>query len=46
MAMSMATDVIPTLNVLSTGSIEVDNKFKYSIVDIKNDLQYSIKAPT
>jgi hypothetical protein len=40
------TDVIPTLNVLSIGSIEkVDNKFKYSIVDIKNDLQYSIKAP-
>lgn len=40
------TDVIPVLNVLSIGSIEeVDGKFKYPIVDTKNDLEYSIKVP-
>lgn len=40
------TDVIPVLNVFSTGSIEeVDDKFRYSIVDSKNDLEYSIKVP-
>lgn len=39
------TDVIPTLTVLSTGSIEVsDGKFKYSIVDAKNELEYIIKT--
>lgn len=40
------TDVIPVLNVVSIGSIEeVDGKFKYSIVDTNNDLEYVIKAP-
>lgn len=40
------TDVVPVLNVLSTGSIEeVGNKFKYSVVDTNNDLEYTIKAP-
>lgn len=40
------TDVIPILNVVSIGSIEkVDNKYRYSIVDTKNDLEYAIKAP-
>ena len=39
-------DVIPVLKVLSTGSVEeINGKFKYSIVDINNDLEYSIKAP-
>lgn len=39
-------DVIPALKVLSTGSVEeINGKFKYSIVDINNDLEYSIKAP-
>lgn len=40
------TDVIPVLNVVSIGSIEeIDGKFKYSIVDTNNDLEYSIKTP-
>lgn len=40
------TDVIPVLTVVSIGSIEeVDGKFKYSIVDTKNDLEYVIKVP-
>lgn len=40
------TDVIPTLKVVSIGSIEeIDGKFKYSIVDTNNDLEYSIKTP-
>lgn len=40
------TDVIPVLNVVSIGSIEeIDGKFKYSIVDTGNDLEYVIKAP-
>ena len=39
-------DVVPILNVVSIGSIEeIDGKFKYSIVDTKNDLEYVIKAP-
>lgn len=40
------TDVVPILTVVSIGSIEeVDGKFKYSIVDTKNDLEYVVKAP-
>lgn len=40
------TDIIPVLNVLSTGSFEeVDGKFRYSIVDTKNNLEYAIKTP-
>ena len=39
------TDVIPVLNVVSIGSIEeIDGKFKYSIVDTGNDLEYTIKT--
>ncbi|MER0123246.1 hypothetical protein ABPH35_06340 [Streptococcus sp. ZJ93] len=39
------TDVIPVLNVVPLGSIEeIDGKFRYSIVYINNDLEYSIKA--
>lgn len=41
-----STDVVEILTVLSIGSIEeIDGKFKYSIVDTKNDLEYSIKVP-
>lgn len=40
------TDVIPILNVVSIGSMEeVDGKFKYSVVDTNNDLDYVIKVP-
>lgn len=40
------TDVVPVLRVYSIGSIEeVEGKYKYSIVDNKNDLEYVIKAP-
>ena len=40
------TDVIPTLKVVSIGSIEeVDGKYKYSVVDTTHDLEYSIKVP-
>lgn len=40
------TEIIPILNVVSIGSIEeVDGKFKYSIVDTNNDLDYVIKVP-
>ncbi|NMW55570.1 hypothetical protein HKO46_07245 [Streptococcus equi subsp. zooepidemicus] len=39
-------DAVPTLNVLSIGSIEeVDGKFKYPVVDTNNDLEYTIKVP-
>ncbi|HEL2054909.1 TPA: hypothetical protein TY413_000197 [Streptococcus suis] len=39
------TDVIPVLTVVSIGSIEeIDGKFKYSIVDTGNDLEYVIKT--
>ena len=32
------TDVVPTLYVRSTGSVEkIDNKYRYSVVDTKND---------
>lgn len=38
-------DVIPDLQVVSTGSVvNFDGKFKYSIVDTKNNLEYSIKT--
>lgn len=40
------TEVIAILNVLSTGSIvEKEGKYLYSVVDVVNDLEYSIKAP-
>ncbi|MBK0348065.1 hypothetical protein JDW15_05325 [Aerococcaceae bacterium zg-ZJ1578] len=39
------TDVVPILKVVSIGSVEeVDGKFKYSIVDTDNDLEYAIKV--
>ena len=39
-------DVIRQLPVFSTGVIdEVEGGFKYSIVDTKNNLEYTIKAP-
>lgn len=40
------TDVVEHLTVLSIGSVEeIDGKFKYSIVDTKNDIEYAIKTP-
>lgn len=40
------TDIIPVLNVVSTGIVEeFGNEWRYSIVDTKNDLEYQIKAP-
>lgn len=40
------TDVIPMLKTLSTGSIEQteDGKYRYSIVDTANNLEYAIKT--
>ncbi|MGQ7419954.1 hypothetical protein HO520_03200 [Streptococcus suis] len=39
------TDVIPVLTVVSIGSIEeMDGKYRYSIVDTSNDLEYVIKT--
>ena len=39
------TDVIPKLKLLSTGSLEeVNGKYKYSVVDTINDLEYNIKT--
>ena len=39
-------DVVRQLLVVSTGVIdEVEGGFKYSIVDTKNNLEYTIKAP-
>ena len=40
-------EVIKDLKVLSTGVCEEtpDGKFKYSVVDQKNNLEYAIKAP-
>lgn len=39
-------DVVPVLDVVSiAASEEKDNKYIYSVVDINNDLEYSIKAP-
>lgn len=39
------TDVVPILYVRSTGSVEkIDNKYRYSVVDTKNDLEYTIKT--
>lgn len=42
------TDVIPVLNVLSTGLVEDmgDGKYRYSIVDRQQNLEYAIKVPT
>ncbi|HEL1566209.1 TPA: hypothetical protein TXI81_001763 [Streptococcus suis] len=41
------TEVIPILEVISIGVIEEtsDKKYKYSIVDVPNNLEYSIKTP-
>lgn len=40
------TDVVRQLAVVSTGIIDpVEEGFKYSIVDTKNNLEYTIKAP-
>ncbi|KAA9289437.1 hypothetical protein QP168_07325 [Aerococcus urinae] len=40
------TDVVPILRVLSTGTWEeVKGQYKYSVVDVTNNLEYSIKAP-
>lgn len=39
-------DVVRQLPVVSTGVVdEVEGGFKYSIVDTKNNLEYTIKAP-
>lgn len=39
-------DVIRQLPVVSTGVVDaVEGGFKYSIVDTKNNLEYTIKAP-
>ena len=39
-------DVIRQLTVISTGVIDqVEESFKYSIVDAKNNLEYTVKAP-
>ncbi|HFI2691655.1 TPA: hypothetical protein ACGO0Y_000715 [Streptococcus suis] len=40
-------DVVSALKVLSTGTFEKteDGKYRYSIVDVSNNLEYSIKAP-
>ncbi len=40
------TDVIPLLKAFSTGSVEEteDRKYRYSIVDTTNNLEYAIKT--
>lgn len=39
------TEVVPKLRALSIGSIEeIDGKYKYSVVDTVNDLEYTIKV--
>ena len=39
-------DVVRQLPVVSTGVVDaVEGGFKYSIVDTKNNLEYTIKAP-
>ncbi|WP_314159846.1 hypothetical protein [uncultured Gemella sp.] len=39
-------DIVRQLPVVSTGVMdEVEGGFKYSIVDTKNNLEYTIKAP-
>ncbi|MDU6605896.1 MAG: hypothetical protein E6472_08040 [Streptococcus salivarius] len=40
-------DVVPALKVFSTGTFEQteDGKYRYSIVDVSHNLEYSIKAP-
>ena len=40
------TDVIPRLKAFATGSIEEteDGKYRYSIVDTENNLEYAIKT--
>ncbi|HFI0274279.1 TPA: hypothetical protein ACGO2R_002223 [Streptococcus suis] len=44
---SYTTDVVPELTVCSTGSVEKtsDGLFKYSIVDVDHNLEYTIKTP-
>lgn len=40
------TEVIKNLRVFSIGSVvEQDGKYKYSVVDTENELEYTIKAP-
>ncbi|MGO0093343.1 hypothetical protein ACTMS5_02620 [Streptococcus suis] len=41
------TDIIPVLEVISIGTIEEtsDKKYKYSVVDVANNLEYAIKTP-
>ena len=45
------TEVVPVLEVVSTGSVEevfkdgVSDGFKYAIVDTVHQLEYEIKAP-
>lgn len=40
------TDVVPILTVFSIGGCEENGgKYRYSIVDTVNDLEYSIKVP-
>ena len=45
------TEVVPVLEVVSTGSVEevfkdgVNDGFKYAIVDTVHQLEYEIKAP-
>ena len=40
------TEVIPLLILTSAGSIEeIKDKYKYSVVDTLNNLEYSIKVP-
>ncbi|HEM5176066.1 TPA: hypothetical protein ACGO8I_001216 [Streptococcus suis] len=40
-------DVVPALKVFSIGTFEQteDGKYRYSIVDVSHNLEYSIKAP-
>lgn len=39
------TDIVPMLKVVSIGSVEeINGEFKYSVVDVNNDLEYVIKV--
>lgn len=39
------TEIIPLLKVVATGSVEeIEGKFRYSIVDTTQNLEYSIKV--
>lgn len=43
---SYTTEVVPTLNVYSIGSVEEldGSKYRYPVVDPSNELEYSIKV--